>query len=183
MGRLLRGIPSRRLLIFCLAGALCGSVVEYVHLLAGVWTLPAGRSFPPWIAVVYFFGLLGMGLLFQRRRAWRVAATMTYRTLLVELAALAALMLLPPLLHRLELLLVLVAGAFLAVRLWRFRLAGDVSFALAVAGVDLVLELIMTAASLYQYENASLGPLPLWLPLLWAGLALGLRRVHTWVLY
>ena len=170
------------MLLFCLAGALCGSAVEYVHMLSGVWALPGDRSFPPWIAAVYFVGLLGLGQLFQRHRAWRVAATMTCRTLLVEIAALVVLMLLPPLLHRLELLLVLVAGAFVAVRLWRFRLTGDLSFALAVAGIDMVLELIMTAASLYQYQNASLGPLPLWLPLLWAGLALGLRRVYTWVI-
>ena len=173
----------RRLLLFCAAGAMCGSAVEYVHKVAGVWSLLAGRSFPLWIPGVYFLALLGLGWLFGRhRRSFCVPATMTYRALLMETAALVVLMFLPPLLHSLEPLLVLVAGAYLLLRLWRFRLTGDVSFALAVAAVDLVLELAMTMASLYSYQHASLGPLPLWLPLLWAGMGLCLRRVYTWVL-
>ncbi len=181
--KVMRDSMGGRLLAFCVAGALFGSAVEYLHMKAGVWALPAGRGFPGWIAVVYFLALLALGLLFKRyRRAWCVPTTMPYRVLLMEVAGLVVLMVLPPLMHGMELVLMTLVGAGLVSRLVRFPQSGDLRFALGVATADLVLELIMTRAGLYSYTVASLGPLPLWLPLLWAGMGLGLRRVYTWVL-
>ena len=168
--KVMRDSMGGRLLAFCVAGALFGSAVEYLHMKAGVWALPAGRGFPGWIAVVYFLALLALG------------TTMPYRVLLMEVAGLVVLMGLPPLMHGLELVLMTLVGAGLVSRLVRFPQSGDLRFALGVATADLVLELIMTRAGLYSYTVASLGPLPLWLPLLWAGMGLGLRRVYTWVL-
>lgn len=170
-----------RLLLLCTCGAVGGGLAEYVHMHAEVWSLPYGQEFPLWIVWVYFCALLGLGLLFARfAHVWRVPGV-SRRTLLMELAALNFLAALPPLLHHYEVALAGLVALYLVLRFWLFEARGDLGFVLGIALADLVLELCLTlGAGLYDYRHSLAGPCPLWLPLLWAGMALSLRRLYSW---
>jgi hypothetical protein len=160
------------------AGAVLGTLAETVHHRAGVWTLPDGGALPAWIALAYFAGLLAAfeGLRrFERRQAR--ALVPAPRAVALEALLFVALFLAPPLLHPHERLLTALAIAYLAARLVWFRAPGDVAVALAVAAADAALERALIGGGLFRYAHASLGPLPLWLVPLWAGLGLGLRRL------
>jgi hypothetical protein len=156
-------------------GAGLGFCAETVHRAAGVWTLPGGGAMPAWVAIVYFAGLYGAVTVLGRIPARRPSG----RAVALEALLAVALFLAPPLAHAHELFLAAAATAFVAVRLVGFRAPGDVAVALGLAGADLIIEGTLVAAGLYHYENAAFGPLPLWLPALWAGLALSLRRLFA----
>jgi hypothetical protein len=131
------------------ASSLCGAIVLQ---LAGRWNperpLPAGRA----------------GL---SPGAWRSGMELT-----VVVASLA----LPPLLDGWELPLTFALFGLLAVRMYK----GDRLDQLAVVtliGADFAVEAILVYRGAYYYRHASVAPLPLWLPAVWANLALCVRRL------
>lgn len=166
-----------RLLVVALIGAVLGYVAETIHKSAGVWVLPDDAGLPVWISVVYFFGIIGAGFAFvwfERRQ--KVFTPFSTSTLMVEGGLFAALYLAPPLLHNHEVVLTIVASAYLLVRLGFFREKGDIAVAVFAMAADFVLEFALAAAAPFDYSNAQWMPLPLWLAPLWGGLGLGLRR-------
>jgi hypothetical protein len=167
----------RRLVALAALGAILGTFAEAAHQKAGVWVLGNGLTFPGWIAAVYFIALLGAGVGLNRiEDALAPRPEVSATSVVVEVILFAVLFLLPPILHRHELLLAMIAAGYVLVRLALFRARGDVTVAAVLAASDLVIELCLAAASFYRYANAALLPVPLWLAPLWAGLALGLRR-------
>jgi len=174
----LKGRPSsRRLLILALVGSLLGFLAESIHQRAGVWTPAQGSGLPLWITAVYLVGLGLAGFAFsllERRLPPRI---LTQKTLMLEVMLLGALFLLPPLLHCRELLLLLVATAYLLARLLLIRWPGDLLVAAFAIALDLIIEGTLVSFSLYSYANAQWLPLPLWLAPLWGCLGLGLRRI------
>jgi hypothetical protein len=163
-------------------GALIGWLAESVHRRAGVWSLPGGGPMPAWVALAYFVGLLGASealCRFEQRHPGALALGPT--RVGAEALGVVVLFLAPPLLHDSEQLLLGLAVAWLAARLVWLRAPGDLAVALGVAGADVVFESALTAARLFRYQHASLGPLPSWLFPLWGGLALGLRRLFAYL--
>jgi hypothetical protein len=168
----------KRAVFLAAGGAVLGFVAEILHRRAGVWVLDTGGAMPAWVGLVYFLGLLGAALALRAfERGHPGALPLGPDRLLVEAALLAAAFVAPIALHRHELALLTLTLVYLAVRLGLARAPGDVAVALAVAAADTVVEGGLVSAGLYHYPHASLGPLPLWLPPLWAGLGLGLRRL------
>lgn len=166
-----------KVLGLAMAGSLLGFLAEAVHQQAGVWVPARGAGLPLWIIAVYLVGLMVTGVAFlvlERRLPPRI---LTRKVLMLEVLLLGALFLLPPLLHSRELLLLVVATAYLLARLLLFRWPGDLLVAAFAMALDLIIEGTLVSFSLYSYANAQWLPLPLWLAPLWAGLGLGLRRI------
>ncbi|MDF1561950.1 MAG: hypothetical protein P1V51_02835 [Deltaproteobacteria bacterium] len=165
-----------------------GAALEWVHLQAGVWSLPEGVRFPAWIAPVYFFALVALlaTLPWLEGDAPR-PATPALNLLISEGTSVAALVLLPALLPTAEGWLTLIVLAYLGFRLVFQRepgdrlVLGDLRLAGALLLLDALLESMLLRAGLYRYEGASLFTFPLWGPLLWAALGISIRRL-AWLL-
>jgi len=96
-----------------------------------------------------------------------------------EVIALMLLFSAPPLLHSQELALAVAAASYLGAWLLFWRAPGDLLVAVSIALVDLMIEGVLVGFGLFQYANSSYLPLPIWLPFLWGGLGLGLRRLFA----
>lgn len=167
-----------RLFVVAAFGAVVGPLAELAHWYAGVWELRDGAALPLWISLVYFLALLGAGFVFRgAERRWDLPSRPAKLSLWCELVLLVALFSAPPLLHSQEIVLTFVAASYLGARLLAAREPGDLSVALTIGLTDLVLEGALVWAGFFRYTSASHAPLPLWLPFLWGGLGLTLRRL------
>lgn len=173
-----------RLALFSAVGACLGFAMEYVHMRAGVWVPPPGRTLPAWILGVYFAGLFGAGVLLRRVEI-RYADVLRPKngTVAIEAVVLVLLFFSPPLLCGREVAFAAVLLAYVSVRLLAHRQPGDVWVAGLVSVIDAGCELALVASGGYSYRVAGWFPLPLWLAPLWAGIGLGLRRVYAFALH
>jgi hypothetical protein len=153
-----------------LLGAALGSAWDAMH----VWTGTTAYAFGPdrlpfWVplefAFVYLVGSLGIVLIGSPRPDARSPAR-----LVVEAGWLTAVYATTAVLHRYEWLVVAIAAAAI---LARRRGVSDIVRANPAPAIALVtggsiVEIVLIALGVFDYSVASLGNIPVWLPLLYA---------------
>ena len=137
----------------------------------------AGIPFPAWLIgpLCGAAGLATLGLELGARQS--PAKRLTRKRLLLEAAGVVALLSCPSLLHRWEFVLAFALFAVLGLRLIRAEGSARGAATVAVA-IDFAVEALLGNGGLYLYPEATLAPLPIWLPALWANLG-----VSAWRLY
>jgi hypothetical protein len=162
-----------RRLLFPALGALVYFALDSIHVRVGIWRPSVAPVLPWWFIFIYFGGILGCAGLLRRLEA-RVGVPVRL-SLALDGVLLAVLLTIHILLFKTEALLAALCAGLLVVRLGFFRRPGDLLVAATVAGVEAGIELVLSAAGLFAYSHASLGPLPLWHVPFWASLGLCLR--------
>jgi hypothetical protein len=164
---------SKRMVSLAAAGAVLFYALDRLHVSVGIWRARAAEGVPWWYVIIYFSGILAAARLLQ---AIDRRTRPTYRgALWLDGGSFALILVLHLLLFQHEVMLAGITCCLLAARLLVFQRPGDLPVALLVAGLDAAVELAMASASLFAYSHASLGPLPLWLMPMWAGLGLCIR--------
>jgi len=181
-----RFLTAKALLGVAVIGAALGTAWDYLHVgtHTTIYAFGVGRL-PFWVplefAAVYVAGVLGIAMLGRpkpdRRSLHRFAREGSWLTIVYATTAVA---------HRLEWLVVGACVAAIAVRIGSFR---DVvranplpAIALVISGP--VVEAILVAAHVFRYTHASLGNIPIWLPLLYANavpFAVRLTETALWL--
>jgi hypothetical protein len=152
-----------------LAGAVLGTAWDYLHVRTHttVYSIGLGRL-PLWVpiefALAYVVGVVGIA---RFGTPWRDAKS--FGRLAGETAWLTAVYAVTAFGHRYEIVVLLALGVALLAR--RRTLAGLLPLnqipALALVVVGPAVEAILIASGLFGYTHASLGNIPLWLPLLY----------------
>ncbi len=170
------------LLCVALAGAALGTALDLLHVKTGATTYAIGAErLPLWVplefGLVYLVGVLGISAFGSprpdHRSAGRLAGEAAWLTIVYAMTAV---------LHRYEWLVVVLALAGIVVRrhafaeiIGRNRLP---AIALVVGGA--AVESVLIALDIFAYANASLGSIPVWLPLLYANaVPFGVRMTET----
>lgn len=99
-----------------------------------------------------------------------------WKVLSIEVTLLVSTVAVVSLFYRQTVLLTLImaAGWAVALRLWHSR--QDIATFLAGAAVGSVAEIIAVKAGAWSYANPTLLGVPLWLPLLWGGAVMFVRK-------
>lgn len=175
-------LPAAGIVVVAIIGAVVGTAWDLLH----VWTDTTRYSIGPgrlplWVplefALVYVVGVSAIVVLGSPS-----PDASTRSRLIREAAWVTVVYAMTALLHRYELLVVALAAAALVVRgralLGVVRANAIPAAALVVAGP--VVEAILISAGVFSYETASLGNVPLWLPLLYANaVAFAVRLAET----
>jgi hypothetical protein len=153
-----------------LTGAILGSAWDLLHVRTHTTIYAAGIGRMPWwvpveFALVYVAGVAGIERLGRPapdgRSVRRLAGETVWLTIVYATTAVA---------HRYELFVVIAAAAALLVRSRTVRPLARANpvpaVAIVVAGP--AVESILIASGVFRYTHASLGNIPLWLPLLYA---------------
>jgi hypothetical protein len=164
------GIGPLALTCVALLGAGLGSAWDLLHVKTGTTAYSIGAErLPLWVplefALVYMAGVVGIATLGSPRAEARAP-----RRLAAETAWVTVVYAMTALLHGHEWLVTLLALAGLAVRqrtLRELARANPLPAAALIVGGPVV-ESILIRAGLFQYAGASLGNVPVWLPLLYA---------------
>jgi hypothetical protein len=168
--RTYRRIRPFSLVLVAVIGAAVGTAWDLLHVRTHttIYSIGIGRM-PFWVplefALVYVAGVIGIERLGRPARGGA-----TYRRLAQETTWVTGVYAITAIGHRYELLVVALAvGALVA----RWRTFGELlpkntlpTTALIVLGP--AVEAILIAAGVFRYAHASLGNIPLWLPLLYA---------------
>jgi hypothetical protein len=171
------GLSRTRFFMLVTCASVAGVVGEMLHLQAGVWVPMRAIGSFWWIFPVYFVGLILAGRFFlEVERRVRQKPALSRSALAIEVCCFLALFWMPPLLHTHELVLTVIAVAYLALRLLLFRKAGDLVVAAFSVVADLTIESSLVVLGVYHYPNSEWVAVPLWLGPLWGGLGLGIRR-------
>jgi hypothetical protein len=170
MSRVHPGIRPPALVAVAMTGALLGSVWDLLHVATHTTIYSSGIGRMPWwvpveFSAVYVIGVIGIVLLgspsTEAGGRQRLAAEAGWVTLIYSITAL---------LHRYELVVAAVAIAGLIARRETVRTVVRANpipaIALVLAGS--VVESVLIAADVFRYTDASLGNIPVWLPLLYA---------------
>jgi hypothetical protein len=165
----------RRPFLFCLFATLLLASGTCLSLASGV--MSPGGPLPPWALLPIAAGTLvaGFGLEATLKRMTVPAPSGRKRWL--ELALVPALVASPALLHSFEHVLAFALFSLLGLRLVRSQPVTQNAAALAV-GLDFAVEALLVYRGLYQYPDAGLAPLPLWLPALWGNLGVSALRLY-----
>jgi hypothetical protein len=153
-----------------LAGAALGTTWDLLHVVTGTTAYSIGPDrLPLWVplefALVYLVGVLGISVLgsprADERSPARVAGEAGWVTIVYATTAV---------LHRFEWLVVFLAlgGLVLRRRAYVEIVRRNLLPALALVIGGCAVESILIARGVFDYANASLGNIPLWLPLLYA---------------
>jgi len=152
------------------AGAVLGTAWDLLHVRthSTVYSIGLGRM-PWWVplefAAVYVAGVIGIARLGapvkSAHSTSRVAAETAWVTLVYSITAFA---------HRYELIVAAVALVALFARRRTFSaiLRPNMVPAVALVVLGSATEAILIASGVFRYTHASLGNIPLWLPLLYA---------------
>jgi hypothetical protein len=168
--RLYRRVRPVSLLLVAVIGAALGAAWDLLHVRTHttVYSIGMGRM-PFWVpiefAFVYVVGVIGIERFGEPRRD-----TSAYRRLAGETAWVTGVYSITAFGHRYELLVVVLAAVALLARWHTF---GDILPRNWLPGAALVVlgpgvEAVLIAAGVFRYTHASLGNIPLWLPLLYA---------------
>ncbi|MGI5862571.1 MAG: hypothetical protein ACOX6T_11020 [Myxococcales bacterium] len=95
----------------------------------------------------------------------------------LELAAVAASLLLPAFLDAFEMPLTFGLFALFGLRLLRGT-EGDRNAAAVAVALDFAIEALLVYRGSFAYRHALVAPLPLWLPAVWANLGVAARRLY-----
>ena len=168
--RTVRRIRPVALVRVAVAGALLGTAWDLLHVRThtSVYSVGIGRM-PWWVplefAIVYVAGVIGiarLGAPAKRPQATnRLAAETVWVSCVYAVTAFG---------HRHELLVVAAAAIALLARRRTFSaiLRPNIVPAVALVVLGSTTEAILIAAGVFRYTYASLGNIPLWLPLLYA---------------
>lgn len=168
--RTYRRIRPVALIRVAIAGALLGSAWDLLHVRTHTTIYSIGIGRLPWwvpleFAIVYVVGVKGIERFGAPRRDERpfskLAAEALFVTAVYSATAFA---------HRYELLVVALTIGGLLVRWQTFAgvLQHNLIPAVALVVLGPAVEAILIAAGVFRYTHASLGNIPLWLPLLYA---------------
>jgi hypothetical protein len=169
-----------------LTGAALGTAWDVLHVWTGTTAYSIGPDrVPLWVplefGLVYLAGVLGISAFGSprpdERSAGRLATEAVWLTVVYAMTAV---------LHRYEWLVAALALAGIALRRRTF---GEVVRriplpAIALVSGGVIVETILIAAGIFDYANASLGKVAVWLPLLYANaVPFGVRLTETalWV--
>ena len=169
-----------------LLGAALGTAWDSLHVWTGTTAYASGPDrMPFWVplefASVYLIGALGIAMIGSPRPDARSRSRM-----LLEAAWLTADYATTAVLHRYEWLVVALAAGAIVVRRHTFadvvRANPVPAIALVVGGT--VVETVLIALGVFDYSVASLGHVPVWLPLLYANaFPFGVRLTETALWY
>jgi hypothetical protein len=168
--RIYRRIRPVSLFRVAIIGAALGTAWDLLHVRTHttVYSIGIGRM-PFWVplefAFVYVVGVIGI------ERFGRPARdSTTYRSLARETGWVTGVYAITAFGHRYELLVVAIAVVALLARWNTFEkiLPGNALPASALVVLGPAVEAILIAAGVFRYTHASLGNIPLWLPLLYA---------------
>ena len=166
-----RAFPGfRSLAVVAVAGAAVGTAWDFFHVHTHTSVYASGLGHMPfWVplefATVYVVGVAGITLLGSPRPSAASPASLVRETLWVTAVYATTAMA-----HRYE---SLVVAACLVALIVRARTLRDVVRATPIPAVALivsgpVVESVLIAAHVFRYTHASLGNIPVWLPLLYA---------------
>ncbi|HCF57807.1 MAG TPA: hypothetical protein DFS52_07410 [Myxococcales bacterium] len=138
---------------------------------------PPGTGFP-WQVILGAFALAfvaALGLMAATRRS--PPRPLNGAGVALELAAVAASLLMPAFLDAFEMPLTFGLFALFGLRLLRGT-EGDRNAAAVAVAIDFALEALLVYRGSYAYRYALVAPLPLWLPAVWANLGVAARRLY-----
>jgi hypothetical protein len=168
--RIYRRIRPASLVRVAAAGAVLGTAWDSLHVLthATIYSIGLGRM-PLWVplefAIVYVVGVISI-----ERFGAPARDASTHRKLAVEIAWVTGVYAVTAFAHRYEWLVLALTASCLLLRwrtlAWMHPRNRLPAAALVVLGP--AVEAAVIAAGIFRYTHASLGSIPLWLPLLYA---------------
>jgi hypothetical protein len=168
--RTYRRIRPVRLVAVAFVGAVLGATWDLLHVRTHTTVYSVGLGRLPWwvpfeFAIVYVVGVIGI-----ERFGAPSRDSATHRRLAQETIWVTAVYAITAFAHRYELLVVALAAVALLARRRAFAeiLARNALPAGALVVLGPAVEAILIAAGVFRYTHASLGNIPLWLPLLYA---------------